>query len=57
LDRYVVADAQALRIARPDAGLEESRRLYPPGNWIDGRPPTPAEQAALMAQKIEECGS
>jgi hypothetical protein len=39
---YVSADAQALQNARPDTGLEASRKLYPPGNW----PPYPSEQSA-----------
>jgi hypothetical protein len=47
LDRYVTVDAQALRHARPDTGLEASRQLYPPGNWINGQPPTSEQQAAL----------
>ena len=46
LDRYVVADAQALRNARPDTGLQASRVLYPQGNWINGKPP-----AAAMKEK------
>jgi hypothetical protein len=41
LDRYVHADAQALRHARPDTGLVASRQLHPPGNWINGQPPAP----------------
>lgn len=43
LDRAVVADAQALRNARPDTGLAASRTMYPPANWINGRPLTAAE--------------
>jgi hypothetical protein len=39
LSRYITTDAQALRHARPDTGLQASRQLYPPGNWINGRPP------------------
>ena len=46
LDRYVVADAQSLRNARPDTGLQASRVLYPQGNWINGKPP-----AAAMKEK------
>jgi hypothetical protein len=38
LDRYVVADAQALRNARPDTGLAASRTMYPNNNWLNGRP-------------------
>jgi len=56
LDRYVVADAQALRNARPDTGLTASRTLSPPGNWINGSPPTPAQRAALAAIEKEEVG-
>lgn len=47
LDRYVTVDPQALRHARPDTGLEASRILRPPGNWINGQPPTKEQQAAL----------
>ena len=38
LDRYVVADAQALRRPRPDTGLQASRVMYPSGNWLNGKP-------------------
>jgi len=38
LDRYVVADGQALRRARPDTGLQASRVMYPSGNWLNGKP-------------------
>jgi hypothetical protein len=40
LPRYVRNDAQALRNPRPDTGKDASRRLFPPGNWIHGRPPS-----------------
>lgn len=40
LPKFVQNDPQALRWARPDTGLEQSRRLTPPGNWINGQPPT-----------------
>ena len=50
LDRFVVADAQALRRARPDTGKYQSRILRPPGNWINGRPPDPEQQAREMAE-------
>ena len=56
LDRYVTNDPQALRYARPDTGLAESRQLYPPGNWINGQPPTPGQQAAMQLMKDEEVG-
>ena len=57
LDRYVVADAQALRRARPDTGLQASRTLYPAGNWINGQPPTPAQQRAMaLRQNNKENG-
>ena len=56
LDRYVTSDPQALRQARPDTGLAASRTLYPPGNWINGQPPTPLEQAAMELAKDEEVG-
>ena len=38
LDRYVVADGQALRRPRPDTGLQASRVMYPSGNWLNGKP-------------------
>jgi len=41
LPKYVQNDAQALREARPDTGAMQSRILNPPGNWVNGRPPTP----------------
>lgn len=54
LDKYVTVDPQALRYARPDTGLYASRQLSPPGNWINGQPPTAAQQAALeVAEKGE----
>ena len=56
LDRYVTSDPQALREARPDTGLDASRTMYPPGNWINGQPPTPAQQAAMQLMKDEEVG-
>ena len=56
LDRYIVADAQALRRARPDTGLTTSRTLYPPGNWINGQPPTPLQQMAMAIAEKEEDG-
>lgn len=52
LPKYVVTDPQALRNARPDTGLGTSRQLFPPGNWINGQPPTPAQQEG-MALGIE----
>jgi len=55
LDRYVCSDPQALRNARPDTGLSASRTMYPPGNWINGQPPSPAlEQAAMAAEQAAE---
>jgi hypothetical protein len=56
LDRYVTIDPQALRHARPDTGLEASRVLSPPGNWINGQPPTTAQRAALEQLKEQEHG-
>jgi hypothetical protein len=49
LPLYVTTDAQALRNARPDTGLQASRELYPMGNWINGQPPSPALQQAQMS--------
>jgi len=51
LDRYVTMDPQALQRARPDTGLQQSRELYPPGNWINGHPPTPPQQAVMELEK------
>lgn len=51
LDRYVTMDAQALRNSRPDTGLQQSRALYPPGNWINGQPPTWREQEEMEIAK------
>jgi hypothetical protein len=61
LDRYVVADGQALRHARPDTGLTASRTipsgpyppgsLYPPGNWINGHPPASTRAAPAGKEK------
>lgn len=51
LDRYVTTDPQALRNARPDTGLQQSRELYPPGNWINGQPPTPLQQEEMEIAK------
>jgi hypothetical protein len=38
LSLYVHVDPQALRHARPDTGLADSRQLYPNNNWLNGRP-------------------
>jgi hypothetical protein len=46
---YVTVDAQALYDARPDTGLEASRKLYPPGNW----PPYP-EPPSRVRQRFRE---
>lgn len=43
-------------MARPDTGLAASRQLYPPGNWINGQPPTAAQQAVMQLLKDEEDG-
>jgi hypothetical protein len=52
LDQYVTTDAQAIRNARPDTGLGASREMFPPGNWINGQPPSPAlQQAAMDAER------
>lgn len=56
LDRYVTTDPQALRNARPDTGLQASRVLYPPGNWINGQPPTLKQKAEMEAAKEEIVG-
>jgi hypothetical protein len=56
LDRYIRSDPQALRVARPDTGLADSRTLYPPGNWINGQPPTLLEQEEMQLMKDEEVG-
>src|SRR6516162_8892873 len=50
LDKYVTVDPQALRNPRPDTGKDASRVLYPSGNWINGKPPTAAQQAAIEAE-------
>ena len=56
LDRYVTVDPQALRHPRPDTGKEASRVLYPPGNWINGQPPSPSEREAMQLVKAETVG-
>jgi hypothetical protein len=43
LPKFVQNDPQALRNARPDTGLEQSRTLKPAGNWINGQPPTQSQ--------------
>lgn len=43
LPKFVQNDPQALRGARPDTGLERSRVLTPPGNWVNGQRPTQSE--------------
>jgi hypothetical protein len=53
LDKYVTVDPQALRYSRPDTGLWPSRQMFPPGNWINGQPPTAAQQAAMEAAEKE----
>lgn len=52
LPKFVQNDPQALRDPRPDTGAEQSRIMNPPGNWINGRPPT-SEQREEWALKIE----
>lgn len=52
LPKYVQNDPQALRMARPDTGQIASRILNPPGNWINGRPPSD-EQRAEWQSRIE----
>lgn len=52
LPKFIQNDPQALRGARPDTGQIASRILNPPGNWINGQPPTP-EQRAEWALAIE----
>ena len=43
LPKFIQNDAQALREARPDTGAVQSRVMNPPGNWVNGLPPTPQE--------------
>jgi len=50
LPEAVVVDAQALRDARPDTGLEASRRLYPNANW----PPFPDPAGGRQMRFREE---
>lgn len=51
LYQYVTNDPQALRRPRPDTGQAASATLYPPGNWINGKPPSlPLQEAELQAQ-------
>lgn len=52
LPKFVQNDPQALRNPRPDTGLRTSRELYPPGNWINGQPPSAVERekAALVIE-------
>lgn len=52
LDKYVTADAQALRNPRPDTGLIASRQMYLPGNWLNGQPPTVQQQEDLAEKGI-----
>jgi hypothetical protein len=53
LPKFVTNDPQALRDPRPDTGLEQSRVLTPPGNWING-PPTPAQlEERMIAWRLE----
>jgi hypothetical protein len=52
LDKFVAVDPQALRHARPDTGAEASRRLFPPGNWINGQRPDLCSQEALMTEQL-----
>jgi len=47
LPEAVTVDAQALRDARPDTGLEASRRLYPDTSW----PPYPDQTFRFRAEK------
>lgn len=54
LPMAVQNDPQALRQARPDTGLEASRQLFPPGNWINGQPPSALmEEAAALVIRAE----
>lgn len=52
LPKFVQNDPQALRGARPDTGREQSTSLTPPGNWINGQPPT-IEQREKWRLEIE----
>jgi hypothetical protein len=53
LPYYVTVDAEALRLARPDTGLEASRKMYPPGNWPP-YPPPPATQRVFFFRPEKE---
>jgi len=50
LPKFVTNDPQALRDPRPDTGAYASRVLTPPGNWINGQPPTPAQLEQRQAE-------
>ena len=54
LPKFVQNDPQALRFARPDTGEHQSRVLTPPGNWVNGQPPTEAQlEERMMAWRLE----
>jgi len=55
LPYYITVDAQALRDCRPDTGLEQSRKMYPPGNWPP-YPPPPAEARPSFQFRADEKG-
>ena len=54
LPKFVQNDPQAIRDPRPDTGIWVSRDLLPPGNWVNGRPPTLEQlDAARLAMAAE----
>lgn len=58
LPKFIQNDPQALRQARPDTGQAQSRILLPPGNWINGQPPSreqlEKEALAMEAERIRQ---
>src|SRR5215831_17767589 len=56
LDLAVTVDPQALRNARPDTGLEQSRRMFPPGQWVGKwaeHPDIGVQEKLLVDQQIK----
>lgn len=51
LDKFVTVDPQALRQARPDTGLAQSRRLFPSNIWLRGQRPDISTQEMLMTDQ------
>lgn len=54
LPKFVRNDPQALRGARPDTGAQASRSMNPPGNWINGEPPSAAQREEWALQIEQE---